>query len=137
DRPLSAANLPMFRVHGEMTGQEEFGLQSSDSVSALLDPIFPPRNRAEFEERSDTDFAYEIEGVARFRVNVFRDRRGVAAVLRQIPIDRPTPAQLNPPPAVVQLGDLSKGLVLVTGPAGSGKSTTLAAIVNHINETRT
>jgi twitching motility protein PilT len=137
DVHLSSDNLPMFRIHGEMTGQEEFGIQSSDAVAALMDPIFPPRNRAEFEERSDTDFAYEIEGVARFRVNVFRDRRGVGAVLRQIPIDILTAAQLNLPPAVVQLGDLSKGLVLVTGPTGSGKSTTLAAIVNHINETRT
>jgi len=137
DVHLSSENLPMFRVHGEMTGQEEFGLQSSDSVAALLDPIFPPRNRAEFDERSDTDFAYEIDGVARFRVNVFRDRKGVGAVLRQIPINILTAAQLNLPPAVVALGDLSKGLVLVTGPTGSGKSTTLAAIVNHINETRT
>jgi len=110
---------------------------SSEAVAALIDPILPPRHRAEFEERNDTDFAYEIEGAARFRVNVFRDRKGVGAVLRQIPINILTAAQLNLPPAVIQLGDLSKGLVLVTGPTGSGKSTTLAAIINHINETRT
>ena len=137
DVHLTSNNLPMFRIHGAMTAQEEFGVQSSDAVAALMDPIIPPRNRAEFQERSDTDFAYEIDGVARFRVNIFRDRKGVGAVLRQIPINILTAAQLNLPPAVVQLGDLSKGLVLVTGPTGSGKSTTLAAIINHINETRT
>jgi len=136
DVHLSSDNLPMFRIHGEMLGQEEFGALNSDAVAALMDPIFPSRNRAEFQERSDTDFAYEIEGAARFRVNVFRDRKGVGAVFRQIPINILTAAQLNLPAAVIQLGDLSKGLVLVTGPTGSGKSTTLAAIVNHINETR-
>jgi twitching motility protein PilT len=137
DVHLSSDNLPMFRVHGEMMGQEDFGIMSSEAVAALIDPILPPRHRAEFEARNDTDFAYEIEGAARFRVNVFRDRKGVGAVLRQIPINILTAAQLNLPPAVIQLGDLSKGLVLVTGPTGSGKSTTLAAIINHINETRT
>jgi twitching motility protein PilT len=88
-------------------------------------------------ERHDTDFAYEIPGVARFRVNVFRDRHGVGAVFRQIPIEILTAKQLNLPEAVVRLGDLSKGLVLVTGPTGSGKSTTLAALVDYVNETRT
>jgi twitching motility protein PilT len=137
DVHLSSDNLPMFRIHGEMIGREDLGVMTSEAVASLMDPIFPARNRAEFGERCDTDFAYEIEGVARFRVNVFRDRKGVGVVLRQIPINILTAAQLNLPPAVVQLGDLSKGLVLVTGPTGSGKSTTLAAIINHINETRT
>jgi twitching motility protein PilT len=109
DVHLSSDNVPMFRVHGEITPQEEFGIQSSDAVGALIDPIFPPRNRAEFDERSDTDFAYEIEGVARFRVNVFRDRKGVGAVLRQIPFNIMTAQQLNLPPAIIALSDLSKG----------------------------
>jgi len=120
-----------------MSVQEDQPSLASDAVEKLLGPIFPEKNRTEFMERHDTDFAYEIPGVARFRVNVFRDRHGVGAVFRQIPIEILTAKQLNLPDAVVRLGDLSKGLVLVTGPTGSGKSTTLAAIVDYVNETRT
>jgi twitching motility protein PilT len=137
DVHLSSGSRPVFRIHGEMEAQEEHGALSSDAVEKLLGPIFPEKNRTEFMERHDTDFAYEIPGVARFRVNVFRDRHGVGAVLRQIPIEILTAKQLNLPDAVVRLGDLSKGLVLVTGPTGSGKSTTLAALVDYVNETRT
>ncbi len=137
DVHLSSGSRPVFRIHGEMEAQEEHGALSSDAVEKLLGPIFPEKNRTEFMERHDTDFAYEIPGVARFRVNVFRDRHGVGAVFRQIPIEILTAKQLNLPEAVVRLGDLSKGLVLVTGPTGSGKSTTLAALVDYVNETRT
>ncbi|HMM35709.1 MAG TPA: type IV pilus twitching motility protein PilT, partial [Thermoanaerobaculia bacterium] len=137
DVHLSSGTRPVFRVHGEMSVQEDQPSLASDAVEKLLGPIFPEKNRTEFMERHDTDFAYEIPGVARFRVNVFRDRHGVGAVFRQIPIEILTAKQLNLPDAVVRLGDLSKGLVLVTGPTGSGKSTTLAAIVDYVNETRT
>ncbi len=137
DVHLSSGSRPVFRVHGEMAAQAELDALSSDAVERLLGPIFPEKNRSEFMERHDTDFAYEIPGVARFRVNVFRDRHGVGAVFRQIPIEILTAKQLNLPDAVVKLGDLSKGLVLVTGPTGSGKSTTLAALVDYVNETRT
>jgi twitching motility protein PilT len=137
DVHLSSGSRPVFRVHGEMEVQEGEPACGSADVERLLAPIFPDVNRSEFTERSDTDFAYEIEGLARFRVNVFRDRHGVGAVFRQIPIEILTAQQLNLPEAVIRLGDLSKGLVLVTGPTGSGKSTTLAAIVNYVNETRT
>ncbi len=137
DVHLSSGTRPVFRVHGEMAAQADFDSLSSDAVEKLLAPIFPEKNRTEFMERHDTDFAYEIPGAARFRVNVFRDRHGVGAVFRQIPIEILTAKQLNLPEAVVRLGDLSKGLVLVTGPTGSGKSTTLAALVDYVNETRT
>jgi twitching motility protein PilT len=137
DVHLSSGTRPVFRVHGEMETQEDEPLFDSAGVEKLLSPIFPELNRSEFTERNDTDFAYEIPGVARFRVNVFRDRHGVGAVLRQIPIEILTARQLDLPEAVIRLGDLSKGLVLVTGPTGSGKSTTLAAIVDYVNETRT
>ena len=137
DVHLSSETQPVFRVHGEIEVQEDMPVLHSDEVERILAPIFPDANRSEFLERNDTDFAYEIPGVARFRVNVFRDRHGVGAVFRQIPIEILTAQQLNLPEAVVRLGDLSKGLVLVTGPTGSGKSTTLAAIVDSINETRT
>jgi twitching motility protein PilT len=137
DVHLSSGTRPVFRVHGDMETQENEPVFDSTAVEKLLAPVFPELNRTEFTERNDTDFAYEIPGVARFRVNVFRDRHGVGAVFRQIPIEILTVRQLNLPEAVVRLGDLSKGLVLVTGPTGSGKSTTLAAIVDYVNETRT
>ena len=127
---------PIFRVHGEITPQSDMPVLFSDEVEKLVGQVMPEKNRKEYAERNDTDFAYEIEGLARFRVNVFRDRHGVGAVFRQIPIEVLTAEQLNLPPAVVRLGDLSKGLVLVTGPTGSGKSTTLAAIVDYVNKTR-
>jgi twitching motility protein PilT len=137
DVHLSSGTRPVFRVHGDMETQGDEPLFDSADVEKLLSPVFPELNRSEFTERNDTDFAYEIPGVARFRVNVFRDRHGVGAVLRQIPIEILTARQLDLPEAVIRLGDLSKGLVLVTGPTGSGKSTTLAAIVDYVNETRT
>jgi twitching motility protein PilT len=137
DVHLSSGTRPVFRVHGDMETQENEPVFDSAAVEKLLAPVFPELNRTEFTERNDTDFAYEIPGVARFRVNVFRDRHGVGAVFRQIPIEILTVQQLGLPEAVVRLGDLSKGLVLVTGPTGSGKSTTLAAIVDYVNETRT
>jgi len=137
DVHLSSGTRPVFRIHGDMSEQLDHPRLESDEVEKALAPIFPEKNRTEFLERNDTDFAYEIPGVARFRVNVFRDRHGVGAVLRQIPIEILTVQQLGLPEAVVKLGDLSKGLVLVTGPTGSGKSTTLAAIVDYVNETRT
>ncbi|MFN7989751.1 MAG: PilT/PilU family type 4a pilus ATPase [Thermoanaerobaculia bacterium] len=137
DVHLSSGTRPVFRIHGDMEVQDDEPVLDSKEIERLLSAVFPEANRTEFLERNDTDFAHEIPGVARFRVNVFRDRHGVGAVFRQIPIEILTAQQLNLPEAVVRLGDLSKGLVLVTGPTGSGKSTTLAAIVDYVNETRT
>jgi twitching motility protein PilT len=105
----------------------------------LLEQLFeitPERNRQEFERRNDTDFAHQIPGVSRFRANLFRDRRGPGAVFRAIPFEIRTPADLGLPRQVLELCDLTKGLVLVTGPTGSGKSTTLATLIDHINENR-
>ena len=96
----------------------------------------PEKNRKEFAERHDTDFAYEIAGLARFRSNVFADRRGPGAVFRVIPSKILTAEQLGLSPHILQLCALNKGLVLVTGPTGSGKSTTLCAMIDHINQTR-
>ena len=137
DLHLSSDSVPCLRIHGEIAPQDELGVLHSDEIANMLEPILPAKNRQEFAERNDTDYAYEIAGVSRFRVNVFRDRKGVGAVFRQIPVEIITAQQLNLPPAIMSLCELPKGLVLVTGPTGSGKSTTLAALVNHINETRT
>jgi len=109
---------------------------TGETLIQLLGPIMPEKNRAEFKERHDTDFAYEIPGLARFRANVFADRKGVGAVFRVIPSKILTAEQLGLSPAILQLCQLNKGLVLVTGPTGSGKSTTLCAMIDYINRTR-
>ena len=107
-----------------------------DNVVALLDPIMPEKNRDEFARRHDTDFAYEISGLARFRANVFMDRKGRGGVFRVIPSKLLSAEDLGLSPHVLALCRLNKGLVLVTGPTGSGKSTTLCAMVDYINANR-
>ena len=137
DLHLSAGEVPMVRLHGEMARLEGEQPLSANQTQLLLDSIMPDRNRKEFFECNDTDYAHEIPGVARFRVNVFKDRKGVGGVFRTIPTEILTAEQLGLPPAILNFCNLSKGLVLVTGPTGSGKSTTLAAMVDYINKTRT
>lgn len=137
DLHLSASIPPMMRLHGEMKPLPGFSMAlSSEHILLMVDEIAPAINRREFRETNDTDFAYEVPGTARFRVNVFRDRHGVGTVLRQIPATIVPMEQLGLPECVRTLCMLPKGLVLVTGPTGSGKSTTLAAMVNYINENR-
>ena len=110
---------------------------SHDDVVALMEPITPELNRAEFAQRNDTDFAYEMKGLARFRANMFVDRRGRGAVFRVIPAKILTVEELGLSPDILKMCNMTKGLVLVTGPTGSGKSTTLAAIIDYINRHRT
>jgi twitching motility protein PilT len=136
DLHLSPGEVPMLRLHGEMMKIEGAALLPAEETAQLIQPILGARYKDEFDATHDTDFAYEIPGVARFRVNVFADRRGMGAVFRVIPSRIPTAEELGLPKAILELGMLSKGLVLVTGPTGSGKSTTLAALVDHINRTR-
>jgi twitching motility protein PilT len=137
DLHLSATMPPMVRKDGEMRRlHDAAGPLSSDIIMQLLTEIMPSINRAEFEARHDTDFAYEIAGLARFRANVFKDRHGAGAVFRVIPAEILTAEQLGLSPHVLALCQLKKGLVLVTGPTGSGKSTTLCAMIDHINKTR-
>src|SRR4029434_7680964 len=102
----------------------------------MLEPIIPERNREEFDRRPDTDFAYEIGGLGRFRSNIFMDRKGPGAVFRVIPSKILTAEDLGLSPHILELCQLNKGLVLVTGPTGSGKSTTLCAMIDYINRTR-
>ena len=137
DLHLSANETPMIRLHGEMARLDGEPALPANQTHLLVESIMPERNRKEFFETNDTDFAYEIPGVARFRVNVFMDRKGIGGVFRTIPTEILTAEQLNLPPAVLNMCNLSKGLVLVTGPTGSGKSTTLAAMIDYINKTRT
>jgi twitching motility protein PilT len=137
DLHISVSLPPMVRKDGQMIPLESGApALTAAEVTALLAEIVPGKNRAEFERRHDSDFAYEIEGLARFRGNIFMDRKGMGAVFRIIPTKILTAEQLGLSPHILQLCQLNKGLVLVTGPTGSGKSTTLCALVDHINRTR-
>jgi twitching motility protein PilT len=136
DLHLSSTNPPMLRLHGSLVplgeGPSAF---PPDALREQLYAILPERLRGEFESTSDVDFAYAVAGVARFRVNCFLDHKGIGAAFRQIPLEILSPAQLGLPRQVLNLCQPGKGLVLVAGPTGSGKSTTLASLVNHINAT--
>jgi len=136
DLHLSADSSPILRVHGEIAALPEFLPVSSADVERLVFPVASDKARREFSEKNDADFAYEIPGLARFRANLFRDRKGTGAVFRQIPIEIIPAETLGLSPAVLDLCALTKGLVLVTGPTSSGKSTTLATMIDHVNRTR-
>ena len=137
DLHMSVSVPPMIRKDGKMKQlQDADAALTADAMRELLMSIMPARNQEEFAERSDTDFAYEIPGLARFRCNVFMDRKGMGAVFRIIPSKILTAEELGLSKAIMDLCSLSKGLVVVTGPTGSGKSTTLCAMVDSINKAR-
>jgi twitching motility protein PilT len=136
DLHLSTGVEPTLRLHGSMTTLERHPVLSAQELTALLAEILPRRSQDEFERDWDTDFAYAIEGVARFRANYFVDRNGPGAVFRQIPFAIVPAEKLGLPPKVLELCWLTKGLVIVAGPTGSGKSTTLAGLVDFINANR-
>jgi twitching motility protein PilT len=137
DLHLSVGSSPIVRKDGHMQPLDPSAPPlGGEDLEALLAPILPERNRAEFSQRHDTDFAYEIGGLARFRANAFVDRKGPGAVFRVIPTKILTAEALGLSPHILQLCQLNKGLVLVTGPTGSGKSTTLCAMIDYINRTR-
>ena len=137
DLHLSVGSPPIVRKDGRLQPiAPDAGVMGAGDLEGLLLPIMPERNREEFGARHDTDFAYELPGIARFRGNAFFDRRGPGAVFRVIPTEILTAEQLGLSPHILQLCQLNKGLVLVTGPTGSGKSTTLSALIDHINRTR-
>ena len=136
DLHLTAGSHPVLRVDGHIHFGTDRSVLSSNDIMSMLAEIMPPRARDDFETQSDADFAHEIPGLARFRVNVFQDRQGTGAVLRQIPIEILSAEKLGLPKACIDLCWLTKGLVLVTGPTGSGKSTTLAAMIDFINKNR-
>lgn len=136
DLHMSAGEKPCVRIDGDIRKLDEYPVMSHDDTRRILLEIAGPRYRQQYEEHNDTDFAYEIPGLARFRVNYFSDRKGMGGVLRVIPSKTVTVEDLKLSQAIQNLCYLSKGLVLVTGPTGSGKSTTLCALVDLINRTR-
>lgn len=135
DLHLSTSNPPILRINGEMERMDAPPLEN-DGLKAMLYEIAPEQKIKQFEETGDVDFGYEIPGQARFRANFFNQKYGVAAVFRQIPSKVLTAEQLGLPLVCRKFAMLTKGMVLVTGPTGSGKSTTLAGIIDHANITR-
>jgi twitching motility protein PilT len=136
DLHLRVDEPPILRIHGEMQRIEGFPVLENEPLATMLYSIMPDRNKREFRDTNDTDFAHEIQGVARFRCNALRDRKGVAAVFRVIPANVVTVDDLGIAEEVQRLAQLPRGLVLVTGPTGSGKSTTLCSLIDLVNRTR-
>jgi twitching motility protein PilT len=136
DLHLTANHKPLVRLHGDMQELSNQPVLTPERLKKLIYGIMPAHNAAQFEDIHDTDYAHEIPGVARFRVNIFMDRFGMGSVFRQIPVEIVTAEKLGLSKEVLDLCFLSKGLVLVTGPTGSGKSTTLCALVDYINRHR-
>jgi twitching motility protein PilT len=135
DVHVSSGSPPLLRIRGHMTPVEMDALSSDDAREVLFDILNDVQKKV-FEERRDIDFAFEIPGVSRFRANLFVQLRGPGAVFRLIPSKILSLADLGMPNVLKDLADKEKGLVVVTGPTGSGKSTTLAAMVDYINEQR-
>jgi twitching motility protein PilT len=137
DLHLRVGEPPIIRLHGELLRMDDRQPLEGRRVEAMMHSIMPNRNFEEFRETGDTDFAYEIEDLARFRANGFRDHKGVGGVFRKIPTTVATVETLGISQEVQNLCYLTKGLVLVTGPTGSGKSTTLGGLIDLINRSRT
>ncbi len=135
DLHLMAGLPPALRIRGEIE-RVKYKVLDNDDLRSMLYEIAPETKIKVFEETGDVDFGYEIPGLARYRANFFMQKNGVGAVFREIPSAIMTAEQLGLPPVVSKLAALPRGLVLVTGPTGSGKSTTLAAIVDVANRVR-
>jgi len=135
DLHLAAGKQPVLRVKGELE-RVKYKPLDNDSLKSMLYEITPEHKIKVFEETGDVDFAYEIPGLARYRANFFKQSNGIAAAFREIPGQILSCEDLGLPSVIKQLATLPRGLVLVTGPTGSGKSTTLAAIIDEANKIR-
>ena len=136
DIHFKAGGPPLFRVNGRLSYLQTESLTPGDVRQICMNLITDPRAKEAVDRLQEFDTSYSLSGVGRFRVNIYRQRGSLSAILRIIPREVPTIEQLGLPPHAVQLGGEERGLVLVTGASGAGKSTTLAALVNHINRTR-
>jgi len=135
DLHLAAGQQPAIRIRGEIE-RVKYHILESDELRSMLYEITPEHKIKQFEETGDVDFAYEIPGLARYRANYYMQKDGVAAAFREIPTKIQTAKDLGLPAVITKLASLPRGLVLVTGPTGSGKSTTLASILDEANRTR-
>ena len=135
DLHLVSGSQPILRVHGELE-RVKYKLMENDELKSLLYEICPENKIKVFEETGDMDFGYEVPNLARYRCNFFQQKWGIGAVFREIPSEILTAEQLGLPPVLNKLAMQHKGLILVTGPTGSGKSTTLAAMVDYVNRNK-
>lgn len=134
DVHLSSGNFPSYRVHGRMTPYDGTHILTEADVVSFIEEVLGHEDFLQFCNTGDVDAAYALEGCARFRVNAFKQRNGASLVMRIINANPPEMKMLNLPPAMDKILSLKEGLVLITGPTGSGKSTTLAALINEINK---
>jgi twitching motility protein PilT len=135
DLHLTSGSAPVLRIHGDLQ-RIKYKVLGDDELKAMLYEIAPEHKIKKFEETGDVDFAYEIPTLARYRVNFYSQMNGVGAAFREIPSKISTPEELGLPPVIPKLALLPRGMVLVTGPTGSGKSTTLASMINYANTLR-
>jgi twitching motility protein PilT len=135
DLHLSAGNVPFIRVDGELLPMA-FAQLDADDTEDVADALMPAHKKSEFTRTNEADFAHTLEGVGRFRVNVLRQRGTVALAIRLVASEGQTFEELNLPPIIQSLAEARRGLVLVTGPTGAGKTTTIAAMIGFINRTR-
>lgn len=135
DMHLSSGSKPYLRIHGEMV-ELNLPVLENDAVQALVFEILTDKQKKMFVEHWELDTSYSIAGFGRFRLNIFMQRRGLGAVFRIIPEQVKSAKEMNLPDLIMELINVPRGLVLVTGPTGSGKSTTLASLINEINSTR-
>jgi twitching motility protein PilT len=135
DLHLVAGSQPILRVHGEME-RVKYKVMENDELKSILYEICPENKIKMFEETGDIDFGYEVPNLARYRCNFFQQKWGIGAVFREIPSEILTAEQLGLPPVLNKLSMQHKGMILVTGPTGSGKSTTLAAMIDYVNRNK-
>ena len=136
DIHLGAGEIPAFRIHGKIERLTDLERLTGAEARRLAYSVMNEKQKVTFENQMELDFSFGLKGLARFRVNVFNQRKGVGMVLRQIPTKVLTLDEIKAPNVFRKISEIHKGLVLVTGPTGSGKSTTLAAMIDHINKTR-
>src|SRR5687768_4410693 len=136
DLHLKVPSKPLIRLHGQLTPIEDSeGLKPDDTERVLREILHDPAKLAEFESENEVDFSYSIQGLARFRVNAFRQRGSISLVMRAIPVMIKSVDELLLPPVITTLAEEERGIILLTGTTGSGKSTTLAAMIDHMNRT--
>lgn len=126
---------PVYRVNGQLKQYGNVAV-TAEMIEQMVNDILPAHKKAEFEEKGETDFNYSLKGFCRFRVNAYHQRNVGAIAARLISSEIPTIDSLNMPKVLYDLAEKPQGLILVTGPTGSGKSTTLAAMIDYINETK-
>jgi twitching motility protein PilT len=136
DLHIKVKSPPIVRLHGELAHLEGYQPLTPEETEKAFHEIAEVRSQTEFEEAGEADFSYAISGLSRFRVNVFKQRGTISIVCRAIPFDIRSVEELGLPSVVTQLADENRGIILVTGTTGSGKSTTLAAMIDHINRTK-